>query len=336
MQSVAGSRPKSLGGQGRPQTMGGRGLPAEGGDRYMRFRRRYVIAAVASVTALAVSGIAYADHGPGGNTGVKCTATVTNCQDNTSALPTWMVRTPANSNNLPGAGGGGNGGSGVLGNVKLDIQTASFYAHPNQPVQGGKIANVALLFDNDVAVNLAGIPSCVNHGFTSSTTIAQAWERCGPGADGPGEVNAYLSPPGAVSGTISTSPPSNFPGCNLVFKQSATQILLFAKATFVPNGTANCSNPATNNTGNTTVLLTGTLSTQTPAIADYKTKLNVPVPVSVPLALDNFKSTINRAAAFQGRCRDTNKLMNLRGTFTYSDSQTEQPPDTVVKTFPCT
>jgi len=316
----------------------------------MLLRTRYLVLACASVAAVAVvgGGIASADHGPGGNTGVKCTAGNAGssnppCVDNTSALPTWLVRTPANSNNLPGSGGGGNGGTGTLGAVKLDIQTASWYAHPNQPVQGGKIANVALLFDNDVAVNLANVPSCVNHGFTSSTTIAQAWERCGPGADTAPEVNAYLSPgTTTTSGTISTSPPSNFPGCNLVFKQSATQVLLFAKATFTVNGTPNCSNPAGNTGGNTAVLLTGTLSTGTPAIADYKTKLNVPVPVTIPLALDNFKSTVQRdppgpvTGVFQGRCRDTNKLMNLRGTFTYSDSQQEQPPDVVVKTYPCT
>lgn len=304
----------------------------------MRFRRPYLVLASAAVTALAVGGIAYADHGPGNNTGVKCTAAVTNCQDNQSALPTWLVRLPNNSNNLPGAGGGGNGGTGPLANVKLDVQTASFYAHPNQPVQGGKIANVKLLFDNDVAVNLAGIPSCVNHGFNSGTTIAQAWERCGPGADTPPEVNAYLSPPGSYSGTVSTAPAANFAGCNLVFKgANNNQIVLFARATAIPNGPNPCTGPPANNTGgNTSVVLTGTLGNQNPPIADYSKFLNVPVPVTIPLALDNFKSTVFRGGAFRGRCRDTNKLLNLRGYFRYSDSQVEQPQDVVNKTYPCT
>ena len=218
----------------------------------MRFRRRYLVLACASVAALTVGGTAVANHGPGNNTGVKCTATVGHqCQDNTSALPTWAMRLPANnSNDLPGAGGGGNGGSGATAPVKLDVQTASYYAHPNQPIQGGKIANVLLDFDNDVvfAANLGGaaIPSCTAAAqqgggaqdtvWGSGTTIQEAWEDCGPGSDdgaGP-EVNAYLSPPTTYSGTISTAPAANFPGCNLVFKRSDTSVTLFARATFDP------------------------------------------------------------------------------------------------------
>jgi hypothetical protein len=304
----------------------------------MRFRRKYILLAFASFAALAVGGVAYADHGPGGNTGTKCTATSPpgGCQDNVSSLPTWNVAPSA----LPGSGNGGtNGGSGTLANVGLTIQTHTNYAHPGEGVQGGKAANVALWFDNDIAVNLSGIPTCTAT-FGGGTTLAAAWERCGPGADdgaGP-EVNAYLSPPGPspqtqgkVSGTISTAPPANFAGCNLVFKKSATTLLLFARATFA--STANCSNPAVNQSGTTSTTLTGTLSTQA-VTADYKTKLNVPV-IS-PLALDDFKSNVKRGSVFRGRCRDTNKRLNLRAKFTYEDSQQEQPPDTVNKFKACT
>jgi hypothetical protein len=294
----------------------------------MRIRKRYLMFAFASVAAFAVvGGVASADHGPGGNTGTKCTAAVTNCQDNTSALPTWNVA----PNALPGSGDGGtNGGTGTLAAVALTVQTHTWYAHPGDSLQGGKVANAALWFDNDVAVNLSGIPSCTAT-FNGGTTIAQAWNACGPGAGAAN--NAYLSPPTAVSGTISTSPPANFAGCNLIFKKDATHLLLFARATFA--ATANCGSPATNNTGNSTVILTGTISTQA-ITPDYKTKLNVPLPATIPLALDDFKSTVKRASVFRGRCRDTNKLLNLRTTFTYTDSQTEQPPDTVNKTKACT
>jgi hypothetical protein len=294
--------------------------------------RRHLVLAFASVTALAVGGVAYADHGPGGNTGLKCTATNFNtCEDNVSSLPTWNVAPSA----LPGSGNGGtNGGSGTLANVALTVQTHTNYSHPGDPLQGGKVANVQLWFDNDVAVNLSGIPSCTAT-FGSGTTIAAAWERCGPGADTAPEVNAYLSPSTGVSGTISTAPPGNFPGCNLVFKKSSTQLLLFARATLVQNGTADCSSPGTNNSGNTSTTLTGTLSTQA-ITPDYRTKLTVPLPSTIPLALDDFKSTVKRASVFRGRCRDTNKQLHLRGRFQYTDSQTEQPPDTVTKTKACT
>ncbi|MEK6272017.1 MAG: hypothetical protein AABM42_05150 [Actinomycetota bacterium] len=230
---------------------------------------------------------------------------------------------------LPGSGGGGNGGSGAVAPVQLDVQTHTNYAHPGDSPQGGKVASVKLDFDNDVVINLAGIPSCTAT-FTASTTIAQAWNTCGPGAGAAN--NAYLSPPTAVSGTVSTAPPANFAGCDLVFKKSATSLLLFARVTFAQ--TANCGTPASNSTGNTTTLLTGSLvSIATP---DYKTRLTVPLPATIPLALDDFKARVKRASVFSARCVDTNKLLHLKGLFTYTDSQTEQPPDTVVRTKACT
>jgi hypothetical protein len=278
----------------------------------MRIRSRYLILAFASVAALAVSGIAFASH-----------------ISNTSSLPTWNV----GPSELPGSGGGGTGGSGALAPVTLDVQTATVFAHPGDAAQGGKVANVRLDFDNDVVISLAGIPSCTAT-FSSGTTIADAWEACGPGADTPPEVNAYLSPATIVSGTVSTTPPNNFAGCTLVFKQSATQLLLFARVTFAT--TADCSSPATNTTGNTTTLLTGTLSSVT-TNPDFNRRLNVAVPPSLPLALDNFKVRVRRLSVFRARCVDTSKLLNLRATFGYTNPvASNQPADVVNKTKACT
>jgi hypothetical protein len=297
----------------------------------MRFKRRYLVLAFASVAALAGGGVASADHGPGNNTGTKCTAVVTNCQDNTSALKLWNVTPSA----LPGSGDGGtNGGTGTLAAVQLDIETASYYAHPGDSAQGGKVANVKLDFDNDIVVNLTGVGNCVpSTAFGPGTTLDQAWDECGPAGD-----NAYLSPGGGTSpngttsGTVSTAPPANFAGCDLIFRKDATHLLLFARVTFAT--TADCSGPNGNTAGNTSTILTGTLSN--PGTGDYKTRLTVPLPASIPLALDDFKARVKRAGVFKARCRDTNKLLQLKGLFTYTDNQTEQPPDQVIKTKACT
>jgi hypothetical protein len=282
----------------------------------MRFRRKFILLASASVAALAVSGVASANH-----------------VSNESDLPTWNVAPSA----LPGSGGGGNGGSGALANVGLTVQTATVYAHPNDAAQGGKAKTVTLLFDNDVGINLAGIPAC-NANFGAGTTIAAAWERCGPGADTAPEVNAYLSPSTAVSGTVSTAPPSNFGGCNLVFKRSSTSVLLFARVALIQNGAPQCASPATNTGGNTSTTLIGNLTNVT--TTDFKVKLTVPNVDQVPLPLDNFKSTIKRGSVFRARCVDNNKLLNLRGTFAYSNDGAggfpNQPPDTINKTKACT
>jgi hypothetical protein len=282
----------------------------------MRFRSRYLAFAIASVAALAVSGVASASH-----------------ISNTSSLPTWTVAPSA----LPGSGGGGNGGSGTTAAVALTVQTATVFAHPGDASLGGKTKTVTLLFDNDVVINLQGIPAC-NATFTAGTTIAQAWERCGPGADTAPEVNAYLSPATAVSGTVSTAPPSNFPGCTLVFKRSASSVLLFSRVALIQNGAPNCANPATNTAGNTSTILTGNLSNV--STTDFKTKLNVPNIDQLPLPLDNFKAKLKRASVFKARCKDNNKLLNLRGTFAYSNDgaggNPNQPNDVVNKTKACT
>ena len=280
----------------------------------MRFRRRYLVLAFAPLAVLAVSGAASASH-----------------TSNVSSVPIWNV-TP---NALPGSGGGGNGGSGATAPVTLTVQTATTYAHPGQPGFGGVTKVLSLLFDNDVVFNLAGVPNCTAT-FTTETTIGGpngAWNRCGPGANEAGEVNAYLSPPGLVSGTASTVPPSNYPGCTLVFKRSATSLLLFVRVTEVANGTANCSTPATNTTGDTSLIMTGTLGSVTNP--DWKTRLLVADMDLLPLALDNFKATLKRGSVFTARCRDTNKLLNLRATFAYT-GYGAQPNDIVNKSKACT
>jgi hypothetical protein len=220
--------------------------------------------------------------------------------------------------------------------ASLFVHTGTVYAHPNDAAQGGKAATVTLYFDNDGKLTLTGIPKCTAT-FTSGTTIAQAWERCGPGADGPGEVNAYMSPPGAVSGRTSTAPPSNFNGCTLVFNgpnnaAGNPTVLLFARITTIPNGTPNCANPATNAAGNTSVTLKGTITAA--GIADFGRKLTVPNIDAAPLPLDDFTATVKRGSAISARCADTNKTLNIRGRFHYSGSG--QPDDIVNKTQQCT
>jgi hypothetical protein len=267
----------------------------------VRSRRRYLGFGVALLTAVAVGGTASANH-----------------TSNVSSLPAFSFAPKDLPNNTTFRAG------------QLTVRTHTNYSHPGDKARGGFAKSVSLLFDNDMRVNLNGIPSCTAT-FGGSTTIAQAWERCGPGADTAPEVNAYLSPPGAVSGRASTAPSSNFNGCTLVFKRSNTQLLLFARMTLVPNGTANCANPATNRAGNTAVTLVGNLSNVT--ASDFMTRLAVPNIDLQPLPLDDFSARVKRAGAFAARCRDANKLLNLRGTFVYSGSG--QPADTVNRTFAC-
>jgi hypothetical protein len=272
----------------------------------MRIRRRYAVLALASAAVLAVAGLAYANH-----------------TSNTSSL-TGSKFTPATAPKTTFKAG------------SLFVHTHTNYSHPGNKSMGGFVHQVTLLFDNDFKVTPGSIPKCTAT-FASGTTLQAAWNACGPGAGA--AKNAYLSPATGVSGRASTAPPSvpggqgNFQGCVLAFRGPGTNsILLFTRVTLISNATADCSNPGSNTGGQTSVTLTGNVAAA--GVADFGSKLTVPNIDSLPLALDDFTTTVKRGNYITGRCFDTNHIWNFRGTFAYSG--TGQPADTVNATQTCT
>jgi hypothetical protein len=216
----------------------------------------------------------------------------------------------------------------------LFVHTGTIYTAPGDKAHGGFAKTVTLLFDDDGKVTPGTIPQCAG-AFASSTTLKQAWNTCGPGAGA--AKNAYLSPTTGVSGRASTAPPSNFNGCVLAFNGKKTStglptVVLFTRVTLTPNGTANCANPGSNTSGNTSVTLKGTISNA--GVADFGKKLVVPNIDSAPLPLDDFTTTVKRGNYITARCHDTNHILNIRGTFQYSG--TGEAPDTVNSTQTCT
>jgi hypothetical protein len=214
----------------------------------------------------------------------------------------------------------------------LFVHTHTNYAHPGNKAQGGFAKTVTLLFDNDFAITPGTVPTCTTAQL-SGKNISQAWATCGPGASA--AHNAYLSPATAVSGRTSTAPPSNFPGCTMVFRGpnsgSNSTVILYARVTLVANGTANCATPASNTLGNTTVLLTGTIA---PAgVAGFGKKLTVPGIDALPLPLDDFTALLKRGSYFKANSC-TPSPWKVRGTFAYSG--TGQPADVSNPTQACT
>jgi hypothetical protein len=192
--------------------------------------------------------------------------------------------------------------------------------------------SVTLQFDDNINLNLAGIPSCPSSELTGKT-VAQAWEQCGPGADGspPSEGNAYLSPPTAVSGYGSTVPPGNLTACTMIFKGADNNHLtIFARA---PETTASCNgNPATNSGGSVTVIFTGTLS-HLAASSPYDWQLKVPNTQTANPALDDFSAFVRRASAFRANCPAGTSPHKLQGIWDYTAAGDAN--DTRVATDPC-
>jgi hypothetical protein len=213
-------------------------------------------------------------------------------------------------------------------NGGIFVHTHTNYTHPGDKAHGGFAKTVTLLFDNDFRFNTSAIPKCAGT-FSSTTTLKQAYAACGPNAGS--KKNALVG-----TGTASTAPNSNFPGCVAAFNGKPSSgkptIVLFTRVTVVPNGHANCANPGNNTSGSTSLTLKGTLANA--GVADYGKKLTVPNIDSAPLPLDDFTTTVKRGNYVQGRCFDANKTWNMRTTFAYSGSG--EPADTVHPIQKCT
>jgi hypothetical protein len=190
--------------------------------------------------------------------------------------------------------------------------------------------SVTLKFDNNAALNFTGIPNCPSSELTGKN-IAQAYEQCGPGADGnpASEGNAYLSPAGAPSGYASTVPPGNLPACTMIFKGADnTHLTIYARA---PVTTAQCNgNPATNTSGTTTVLFTGVLSH---VAAPYNWQLKVSGTDAANPALDDFSAFVRRGSAFRANCPSGASPLKMQGIWDYTAAGDAN--DSFVSTRPC-
>jgi hypothetical protein len=190
---------------------------------------------------------------------------------------------------------------------------------------------VILRFDNDIALNLTGIPACPTTELTGKS-IAAAWEQCGPGADGSpaSEGNAYLSTGlGAnVSGLGSSTVDTSGIACTMIFKGADNNHLsIYARAPITNVTTTGCNNPSTNTAGSTTILFTGTLAQ---IAAPYKWQLTVPNTQSANPALDDFYATVKRTTAFRAKCVSP---MRMLGIWDYT--ATGDANDTKLATDPC-
>jgi hypothetical protein len=201
----------------------------------------------------------------------------------------------------------------------LFAHTHTDFAHPGDKAQGGFPKTVTLLFDNDFKFNTSGVPQCAGS-FSSNTTLAQAYSACKSSLIG--------------TGTASTAPNANLPGCVLAFNGQPSggnpTIVLFTRV--FPTSPANCANPASNTGGFTSVTINGTVSNA--GVAGFGKKLTVPNLDQLALSLDDFTTSVHRGSYLSARCSHATHLFHLRGIFQYSGSG--EPTDTVNFTQKCT
>ena len=266
----------------------------------MRIRKRYVIPALASVAVLAIAGLRWRPP-------------ITRLDCRWQKPPSRRARSSKT----------------IFKNGKLFVHTHTNYTNPGDKAHGGFAKTVTIYFDNDFKFNTTAIPQCAGT-FTSGTTLKQAYAACGPNAGS--SKNALLG-----TGTASTAPASNFPGCVAAFngKPTSTGTRRSSCSPGSPwrsTGRPTAPTRATNTSGNTSLTLKGTLTNA--GVTDFGKKLTVPNVDTAPLPLDDFQAGIQRGNYVQGRCNDTNKTWNFRGVFDYSG--VGQATDTVNATQACT
>jgi len=279
----------------------------------MRSRRRAVFV-LAPIAACAVGLFGYASSAvadpPPCNPGTSTT-------DNKSCVNFQVLP------NDPGA---------TFTNASLFFHTHTNFAHPGNKAQGGFPKTITLNLHTDFRINQGTIPKCPISALPQTTTIAEAWASCGPGS---ASRNAYLSPPTAVSGRVSTVPVAGQEGCTLVFNgpnmNGNPTILLFARFTLFSQGPANCSSPATNNLGDSSTFWQVPITNS--GVAGFGKMLVVSHLDQYSAPIDDFTATLKRGNYFQAKC--TVSPWKVLGVFAYSAVPSPQPTDAPTATQPC-
>ena len=284
----------------------------------MRIRRRSaVIALLAATLGVAVYAIA-------ANATLPLTCASAGGTDNKSCVTFKFLPSTGLSTTTRKAG-------------SIEVRTHTNYAHPADKANGGYASTVTVLFDSDFAVTPGTLPKCTGSQVTGKTPH-DAMIACGP----TGSNDSWLLAPTATKFNGTTTTTAGLKGCTLQFngKPNAAgnpTVVLYARV-WLTNFTG-CGNPKTTTAPGQTVVLTGVI---TNASAPYGKKLTVGGIDNLPLALNDYTSTVKRGSYVSSKCSGHNGLLGgskywkPKGVTTYSGgSGNGQPPDTVTSTQKC-
>ena len=135
--------------------------------------------------------------------------------------------------------------------MKLNVHTHTTYS-----VSGTKTTRARLFFDKNILFNVNVVPKCATASVTGNITMQQAMTACSTKLVGTGTAEANGVVPGDIKGCVLAF---NAQDGNADVAGNQPGILLFTRLNII--GPMNCANPATNASGNGTVLLQAPLAT---------------------------------------------------------------------------
>jgi len=186
------------------------------------------------------------------------------------------------------------------GALFTDLRTT--YTTPADPVERTQI-----YLDKNFKVDPTAATKCAASQL-SAKTMAQAMAACKNALVGKGTAQAQAS-----FGRINA--------CVLLFngkpQAGRPTLMVFTRAQATPNSQISCADPAHNNQGNVTVLLTGVLKDAKPP---YGKVLDVDhITQSSPFPLEVFKTKIKKGNYISARCKSADKNWNMKVAWTYKN-----------------
>ena len=200
------------------------------------------------------------------------------------------------------------------GSLFTDLRTS--YTAPADPVERTQI-----YLDKDFKITPSAAGKC-SASQLSAKTMAQAMAACKSALVGTGKAQAQAS-----FGKVNA--------CVLLFngqpQAGHPTLQVFTRAQATPNSQISCTDPAHNNQGNATVLLTGVLKPVSSPLYGHVLDVNNITQAS-PFPLTVYTTTIKKGNYVSARCHATNKTWDMQIKWTYKSGKST----TLHKTQGCT
>jgi len=182
------------------------------------------------------------------------------------------------------------------------------YTNPGNSNPGGAVERTQIFLDKNWKIDPKAAKKCSANQL-SGQTMAGAMAACKKAKVGSGTATA------TANGAFTIN------GCVLLFngkpKNKKPTLQVFTRVQANNPSNISCSDPSTNNQGNTTILLTGVLKD---ASGKYGKVLDVNhITNAAAFPLEIFKTKIKKGSYIKARCKSSNKTWNMQTTWTYNN-----------------
>jgi hypothetical protein len=192
--------------------------------------------------------------------------------------------------------------------VALKSNLLTNYTNPGNAQPGGAVQRTQLYLDKNWKIRPKAAKKCSPQQLANQT-MAGAMSRCKKAKVGQGIATATAN--GAFQ----------IKGCVLLFngkpKGGKPTLLVLTRVQASNPSNISCRNPASNNQGNATILLTGVLKG---ASGPYGKVLDVNnIVAAAQFPLQDFNTKIRKGNYISARCKARNRKWNMKTTWTYNN-----------------